>query len=169
MPILSATSLSAKRIYETERLGFTTFFFNLLVHLTCCITVNNIIRTVHKFQRRWGGRIGGGHRFLVNAYGGGGHSLFRQSTGGGHEFFRQSESEKSDLIPDTDIFFIIAVNSFMVQYKKQCLETGGVCYFSHPDGGVMQFYHLGMGGVNFFFLLRGAVCHPPPLKFMNSP
>ena len=41
-----------------------------------------------------------------------------------------------------------------------CLERGGVCYFSHPDGGVMQFYHLGIGGVNTFFLLRGTVCHP---------
>ena len=43
-----------------------------------------------------------------------------------------------------------------------CLEKGGICYFSHPEGGqVMQFCHLGMGGSTFFFLLRGAVRHPP--------
>ena len=49
---------------------------------------------------------------------------------------------------------------------------GGVCYFSHPDGGgVMQFYHLGIGRGQHFFSYSEALSAtpPPPLKFMNSP
>ena len=47
--------------------------------------------------------------------------------------------------------------------KTMCVwKRGGYAIFS-PWWGVMQFYHLGIGGVNiFFFLVRGAVCHPPP-------
>ena len=90
----------------------------------------------------------------------------------GHEFFRQIRIRKSaDLIPDEDIFLIIAVNSFMVQYRKQCVFGKGGMLFSHPDGGIMQFYHLVGGGVNIFFLTprRCLPPPPPPLKFMNSP
>ena len=44
-----------------------------------------------------------------------------------------------------------------------CVWKGGVAIFlTLMGGGVMQFYYLGIGGVNVFFLLRGAVCHPPP-------
>ena len=51
----------------------------------------------------------------------GGHSLFRQSIGGGGSWVVSTIRirKSADLIPDADIFFIIAVNSFMVQYRKQ--------------------------------------------------
>ena len=53
-----------------------------------------------------------------------------------------------------------------------CLEKGGYAIFLTPmGGGVMLFYHLGIGGVNFFFLLQGAVCHhhhPPPAEIYEQ-
>ena len=50
-----------------------------------------------------------------------------------------------------------------------CLEKGGICYFSHPDGGgIMQFYHLGMEGSTFSFLLWGAVCHLPSTEIYEQ-
>ena len=45
-------------------------------------------------------------------------------------------------------------------------KRGGMLFFSPWWGGVMQFYHLGVGGGStLFLLLRGAVCHPTPLRW----
>ena len=85
----------------------------------------------------------------MNAYGGVIH-FFRQSIGRGHEFFSAIRIRKSaDLIPDA--------------YK--CVFGKGGCYFSHPDGGGHAILSSRNRGVNVFFLLRGAVCHPPPLRW----
>ena len=49
--------------------------------------------------------------------------------------------------------------------KSACVfGKGGLCYFSHPDGwgGHAILSSRNRGRVNIFFLLRGAVCHPPP-------
>ena len=119
----------------------------------------------------------------MNAYGGVIHFSDNRWGGGSWVFSAIRIRKSADLIPDADIFFIIAVNSFMVQYRKQCFnmfkvtlfiylcvwKRRGMLFFSPWwGGGVMQFYHVGIGGVNIFFLLRGAVCHPPPAKIYEQ-
>ena len=51
-----------------------------------------------------------------------------------------------------------------------CLEKGGVCYFSHPDGGGGRaiLSSRNRGGQHFFSDSE-ALSAPPPLKFMDSP
>ena len=52
-----------------------------------------------------------------------------------------------------------------IHVYKCVFAKGGVCYFSHPDGGVMQFYHLGIGGgSNFFFSYSEALSATSPLR-----
>ena len=48
---------------------------------------------------------------------------------------------------------------------------GGVCYFSHPDGGGHAILSSRNGGGQHFFSYSEALSAtpPPPLKFMNSP
>ena len=71
----------------------------------------------------------------------GGVIHFSDNRYGGHEFFSAIRNRKSaDLIPDADIFFIIAVNSFMVQYRKQCVfGKGGYAIFLTLMGGSCNF------------------------------
>ena len=70
----------------------------------------------------------GGHRFLMNAYEG--SFTFQTIDGGGHEFFFGNPNPKiSRFNTRRGYFFIISVNSFMVQYRKQCFNMFKVTLF----------------------------------------
>ena len=98
----------------------------------------------------------------------GGSFTFQTIDRGESRVFAAIRIRKSaDLIPDADIFCIIAVNSFLnfkyprVAYKLNVFGKGGICYFAHPDGGGHAILSSrNRGGLHFFFLTPRC-CLPP--------
>ena len=84
--------------------------------------------------------------------------------------------KSADLIPDADIFFIINVNSFMVQYRKQCFnmfkvtlfiylcvwKRGGMLFFSPLWGGHAILLSRNRGGGQHFLSYSEALSAIPP-------